>query len=238
MTVPNCPTLKKSPSPIDIDFPGGGEIASMHTTLSKIPSPQEYLLNSLVQAGPGLAPFKPFFEILALTTALADCAQAVPKAIGSMNPGKVFDCIPDVIEKLDSVLKLIPQLSIPISAASMVDAGIEFFSVLVDLLVLLKDKYDELFQWESFAQRVADAALDQLIDCADTDLQAMQDNFRDAAAATGPLFVQVEQFLKEANLDIVIDFENPPVDLPLDDLIDAMKALVDFMREVRRLIPV
>lgn len=238
MTIPPCPALPRSPPAVDIDFPGGGEIASVHTTLSKIPAPHEYLLNSFTQAGPALAPFRPFFDLLALSQAMANCQKAVPKAISELSPDPVLECIPDVIEKLDSVVKLEPHLSVPISAASLVDAAIEFMGVAIDILVLLLDRYDELTNWQTTASRVADAALDKFLDCSEADLDAVKDNMSDGASSIGPLMAIVQQYLEEADLDVIMDFEDPPLDAPVEELVGWLEDSRAILQEARRLIPI
>lgn len=238
MTIPPCPTQPRSPPALDIDFPGGGEIESVHHTLSKIPTAHEYLLNAFTQAGPGLAPFKPFFDLLALSEAMANCQKAVPKAISELSPDPVLDCIPDVIEKLDSVVKLEPHLSVPISAASLVDGAIEFMGVAIDICILLIERYEELTNWQTTASRISDAALDSLLDCADSDLNSIKDNVSDGAKSIGPLLALVQRYLEEADLDVLIDLEDPPLDLPLQDLVDFLKEAREILREARRLIPI
>lgn len=238
MTIPPCPTQPRSPPATDIDFPGGGEIASVHQALTKIPTPAEYLLNAFTQAGPGLAPFKPFFDLLALSEAMSNCQKAVPKAISELSPDPVLDCIPDVLEKLDAVVKLEPHLSVPVSAASLIDAAIEYMGVAIDILVLLLDRYDELTDWKTTASRVGDTVLDSLLDCADADLNSIKDNVRDGASSIGPLMALVQRYLEEADLDVVLDLEDPPLDLPIEELTDFLREMRTLMLEARRLIPI
>ena len=107
-----CPLLTPV-SPIeDICFPGG-------VCLSSIFSPDDYprvsdlVMSQLQQIGPAMAPLKPFFDVLDTALAIFRCIEAIPDAITSLDPTGLIECVPDLVEKINQLLSLIPALTVP-----------------------------------------------------------------------------------------------------------------------------
>jgi hypothetical protein len=93
-----------------IRFPGGAAICFNFPT---IPADNGAAVRGLLaQANAALAPLAPIFTILDAVLAVADCVQGVPEAIIKLDPSKLIECIPNLVEKLAQLAQLVPQLSL------------------------------------------------------------------------------------------------------------------------------
>ena len=99
MSLPICIEIPELPDPISITLPGGVSMES---------------INLLEQLQPALAPLVPLFNIVDTVVALFNCIKAIPEVIGPPpDPTILAACIPELAEKVNALLKLIPQLSLP-----------------------------------------------------------------------------------------------------------------------------
>ncbi len=97
----------------DICFPGGFCLSHVLTSIQSVPSMSEVPLQFMSQLGPAMSFMAPVFNIIDAALAIFKCVEAIPKAIGTLNPGKIIECVPNLVEKINQLLNMIPQLSLP-----------------------------------------------------------------------------------------------------------------------------
>lgn len=100
MAIELCLELPEIPDPFELTLPGG-------ITIERI--------NLLEVIQPILAPLMPLFEIVDTIVAIFNCVKALPDSLGPPpDPTVLAACIPELGEKIAQLLKLLPQLSLPL----------------------------------------------------------------------------------------------------------------------------
>lgn len=129
-----------------------------------------------------MAPLVPVFNIIDTVIALFNCVKAIPDSLGpSPDPTKLAECIPDLAEKASKLLKLIPQLSVPLLVIGIIDCLIDFLQGVKQQLESTIDKLIEIANAATKADELGDAKLHLVVECADENfniqLQAMNESF-------------------------------------------------------------
>ena len=100
MPLPICIEIPEIPDPFSLTLPGGVSIEHIN-------------LMEVIQ--PALTPLVPVFNIIDTVVAVFNCIKAIPDSLGPPpDPTALAACLPDLAEKVDKLLKLIPQLSLPL----------------------------------------------------------------------------------------------------------------------------
>jgi len=108
-----CSALDAIPDLDDICFPGGFCLSHVWDKIDQIPHAADMSLQFYSQIGPAMSFLQPFFNTLDTVLALFRCVQAVPDAITNLDPTELFECVPELVEKINQLLSMIPQLSLP-----------------------------------------------------------------------------------------------------------------------------
>src|ERR1700728_1039406 len=104
--------------PICVELPDIGD--SFAVTLPGGVTIEDYNIMKAIQ--PVLAPLLPVFEIVDVVVALFNCLQAIPHCFGPPpDPSQLVSCLPDLAQKIMKVVEMIPQVSLPITIAHLVD---------------------------------------------------------------------------------------------------------------------
>ena len=106
-----CLELPEIPDPFNLTLPGGAQIEHIN-------------LMEVIQ--PALTPLVPIFDIIDTVVAVFNCIKAIPDTLGPPpDPTVLAACLPDLAEKVAKLLKLIPQLSIPLTIVGLIDLVID-----------------------------------------------------------------------------------------------------------------
>lgn len=108
-----CFNLPDAPTIDDICLPGGLCLSYVWDGIGKVPHAADISMDFFSQIGPALAPFKVVFDVLDTVMAVYRCVKAIPDSITSLNPSELLKCLPALAKLIDTLLKLIPQMSIP-----------------------------------------------------------------------------------------------------------------------------
>lgn len=218
-----------------IRFPGGAEICF---GFPRIPSDDgEALRGLLAQVNTALAPLQPFFNLLDAIIAIFDCVQAIPDAIIQLDPAGLFECAPNMVEKVGKLASLAPQLSLPAMLVDILDLMIRQLTQLVlDLRRLA------LYQAEVIAAGVAAAepgnvALRIAVDCAQNDIDAELVYYGEMNANLNRLIGVIALLLKPFGVDLagglgeIGDIEN------IEATLTPIMKLIDVLTVARKSIP-
>lgn len=107
-----CPTFISGAKGISITLPGGAAMSYQSPTLWA--DSNDVCRGLLGQLQGALVPMKPLFDVIAAVLCLKDIVTAIPDAIEELNPGKVSDTIRECLPRIENLLQLVPQLSVPI----------------------------------------------------------------------------------------------------------------------------
>lgn len=231
--MPNIPTADK------ICLPGGLCLDYMWDSIGKIPHAADVPMDFFSQIGPAMAPLKPFFDLLDTVLSLFRCVTAIPKALVTLNPGELLDCIPALAKAIDQVLKLIPQLSIP----KMV------ISIIRNIATLLRAVSSDLSYVQSQLQRIADM-IDRAAELNDKKLNGFlvcaQDDLEKTTMATAEALRGVGSIVLLVNIMMGL-FGGPEIPCfgelfsgavdNIDEIIDLLSKLAELLDDIADSIP-
>ena len=218
MTIPICIELPESPDPAEITLPGG--IAIQHIDLAQI-----------IQ--PALTPLVPIFNVVDTVVALFNCM----KAVMTLNPKTIAECIPDLAEKIGKLLKLIPQLSLPLMIIGLIDLVIDVLSQTRDELVHLQGRMEQMTRMVARGMELDDQGLLRIAACHEENIKREARNIGKNLASLGRLFGIINLFLGMIGGPQIPDLSSLS-GKPLDEVIEPLDALIDALKVARKAVPI
>ena len=233
-----CQFLTPYTGPADICFPGNFCLSAMRDALMDRPSISDMVLKQLAQVGPAMAPLKPVFDIIDTALAIFRCVTAVPDAITNLDPTELFACVPELVEKINNLLALIPQLSLPRLIRSLLSA----------LAALLRGFADDLDYLKRRMAEIA-AAMDRAADLSDVTwagfLSCAHETCKEQAMTMAEAIKGIGRIILLANLLMSL-FGGPEIPCfsamldnldEIDPVIDALRLLATLIEYIVSLIP-
>lgn len=223
-----CIDLKVTPHELCVTFPGGAEVC---VQIPGVPDPTEVSKQLLAQANAALAPLVPVFNIIDAIIALFNCVKAIPDALGPPpDPSKLADCIPDLAKKIDQLLKLIPQLSIPLLIAGLIDVLLFYLEGLRGQLQAIIAAQLRIAAAATRAAELGNVQLRTVVDCAEASMDAYLQNLNEGMKPLNRLVALLNLFLQLAGLPPIPDLKNLGDDAeaalaPLDAAIESLKTV-------------
>lgn len=209
-----CIDLIAGPGELCIEMPGG--VRMCVTSDIDIGDPAGMVRGLMAQVNAGLAPLAPIFNLIDVLLAIKQCVDATGDAISELNPAKLFECIPNLVEKINQMLKLLPPVSIPFMVKSLLTA----------LIVFLEGLKQDLRAAILAAARAANTALraaelnnirlQAIADCAEASFEIELVNFNESAKPLSRLILVLNVFLELAQL--------PCIQIPLGAITEATEA--------------
>lgn len=222
MPSPVCVHIPPSPPPQRLTLPGG-------VTLEHL----EFL--DVVQ--PALTPLMPFFDLLETVLALFDAVKAVPEAIGPPpDPTALARALQKVAEKIAGLLRLVPQLSLPLTVVGLIDLLVRELGKTRDLLVHLQGRLDATERMVERARQFGDGELARLAACVRSNIEQEAANAGQRLGALGGLVAILNLFTAMIGAPSVPDL-GALSGTTLDTLIAPLDALVQTLRAVRSAVP-
>ena len=232
MPLPNlsemCIALKVSRQELCVTFPGGAEMCVQIPDI--VPDPTEMSKQLLAQANAALAPLVPIFNIIDVVMALFNCVKAIPDSLGPPpDPSKLAECLPDLAKKASKLLKLIPQLSLPLLLVGLIDVLLFYLEGLRGQLKAVIAAQVRIAAAATRAAELGNVQLRTIVDCATANLDAHLQNLNESMAPLNRLVGVINLFMELLGLPKVPDISSLCDDaeaalVPLDAAIDGLKA--------------
>jgi len=223
MALPICIEIPEIPDPFNITLPGG--ISIEHINLMEV-----------IQ--PALTPLVPFFNIIDTIVAIFNCVKAIPDTLGPPpDPTALAACLPDLAEKVNQLLKLIPQLSLPLLIVGIIDLIIDTLNQARTELMHLQQQVQQILGVIDRATDLDDAGLSAIAQCAQANVAQEAANVGKSLAALGKLIGLVNLFLGMVGGPEIPDLSNL-AGRPLDDVVEPLDAIVDVLKTARDAVPV
>jgi hypothetical protein len=210
------------PPPLQLTLPGGVTIEDIN-------------LMQIVQ--PALTPLIPIFDIIDAVVAVFNCVKAIPDSLGPPpDPTVIAACLPDLSKKVSKLLRLIPQLSIPITAVGIIDLLLDALRQARSLLLQLQQQMVQITGTIDRASELEDAGLMAIAQCAQANVAQEAANVGKSLAALGKLIGILNMLLGMIGGPEVPDL-NSLSGRPLDQVIPPLDAIVETLKNVRSAIP-
>jgi hypothetical protein len=224
-----CVELTATPQSLSLTFPGGAEIA-VQVPDGGIPDQMQVGKQLMAQASAAMAPLVPVFNLLDTVLALFKTVKAIPDAITSLSPAKITDALPDLITKASKLLKLIPQLSVPLMIAGLIDALLAFLEGLKGQLQVLVDQQARIQQAEARAAELGNAQLQGVVGCAKHHVEVQMQSLSESAAPVNRLIALVNVFTGLVGLPSLPNLSDLGPDpeaalAPLASVVQTLKAI-------------
>lgn len=225
-----CIDIDVTPGEVCLTFPGGAEMCvTMPDTVP--PSPDKLMRQLFAQANAAMAPLTPIFNIVDAVIAVFDCI----KAITTLDPEKMLNCIPRLAEKVQKLLNLIPQLSIVSLVAGILEILILWLRGMHNQATRARQLLVRVLNAETAARRPGNLALANMLPCALSDLDKLLLWQNEGAKPVNRLIGVVNTFLEIIGLDkftipclgqVVADLESIDLYLKLIGLLEKLLLLV------------
>lgn len=223
MALPICIEIPEIPDPLNLTLPGGVQIERIN-------------LMEVIQ--PALTPLVPIFDIIDTVVAVFNCIKAIPDTLGPPpDPTVLAACLPDLAEKVAKLLKLIPQLSLPLTIIGLIDLVIDTLRQARSLLLHLQQQMQQILGTIDRATSLEDAGLMAIAQCAQANVAQEAANVGKALASLGKLIGLINIFLGILGLPEVPDLSDL-AGRPLDDVIPPLDAIVELLENARAAVPV
>jgi len=221
--LPICIEIPELPDALKITLPGG--VTMEHVNLMEV-----------IQ--PALTPLVPLFNIIDTVVAVFNCIKAIPDTLGPPpDPTAIAACIPELAEKVNALLRLIPQLSLPYTIIGLIDLVIDTLRQARGQLLHLQQQMQQILGAVDRATELGDAGLMAITSCAQANVAQEAANVGKSLASLGKLIGILNIFLGVIGAPEVPDLSNLS-GRPLDEVVPPIDAIVKALQDVRGAIPV
>jgi len=187
---------------------------------------------------PALTPLVPLFDIIDTIVAVFNCIKAIPDTLGPPpDPTVLAACLPDLAEKVAKLLKLIPQLSLPLLIVGLIDLVIDTLRQARSLLLHLQQQIVQILGALDRATNLEDAGLMAIAQCAQANVAQEAANVGKALASLGKLIGLINLFMGMVGGPEIPDLSDL-AGRPLDDVIPPIDALIETLQNARAAVPV
>ena len=223
MALPICLEIDPLPDPFNLTLPGGIQIEHIN-------------LMEVIQ--PALTPLVPIFDIIDTVVAVFNCIKAIPDSLGPPpDPTAIATCLPDLAEKVAKLLKLIPQLSIPLTIIGLIDLVIDTLLKARSEIMHLQQQMQQILGVIDRATDLDDAGLMAIAQCAQANVAQEAANVGKSLGALGKLIGLINLFMGMVGGPEIPDLSNL-AGRPLDDVVPPLDAIVDALKTARDAVPV
>jgi len=190
-----CLEFNVPPPPDDICFPGGFCLSYVQKAIAEIPTSSDMILDFIGQLGPAMAPLAPFFNVLDTVLQIFKCLQAIPKCITELDPGELINCIPDLAEKIDKLMGLIPYLSIPKMVRAIIRTVAALLRGMAADLQHLERELKKMIDAIEDAADLNDVGLNGILVCSQNHLNDSLSAMAQALKAIGRIILLINIFI-------------------------------------------
>ena len=223
MALPICIEIPEIPDPFDITLPGGVTIEHIN-------------LMEIIQ--PALTPLVPFFDLIDTIVAIFNCIKAIPDSLGPPpDPTVLAACLPDLAEKVNKLLRLLPQLCLPLLLVRLLDLLIDALRQARSELMHLQQQRVQILGAVDRATDLDDAGLMAIAQCAQANVAQEAANVGKSLAALGKLIGLINLFMGMVGGPEIPDLSDL-AGRPLDDVIPPIDAIIETLQSARAAVPV
>jgi hypothetical protein len=181
--------------PEDICFPGGFCLSYIQKSISEIPDMTDMIMDFLGQLGPAMAPLAPFFNVLDVVLQIFKCIKAIPDCITQLDPSGLIQCVPDLAEKIDKLMGLIPYLSIPKMVRALIRTIAALLRGIATDLQHLERELKKVIDAIEDAADLHDVNLDGILVCSQNHLNDSMSAMAQALKAIGRIILLINIFI-------------------------------------------
>ncbi len=219
--------VPEAPPPLCVTIPGGVTVCATSgvetgdiATISK---------GALAQLGPALAPMMPIFDVVGALKDAANCIAAIP------DPVEIAKALIELKKKIDRLIGLLPQFSVPKLAKGMLDVIVATLRGLRARLRAMLRQQERILAAQTKASNSPasiGAALAEVLGCATENLNKQLGNEQASLGPLNDLLGLLNTLLGLAGLPTLPTFDNlgalsEAMLTPLDTFIDVLSTFAN-----------
>jgi hypothetical protein len=233
-----CAELPAWSSQKDICFPGGACVSNVITNIQSIPAPSEIILGYMSQLGPAMSFLNPFFMQLDTVLAIFRCIEGITDFATSLDPSGIIECIPELVEKVNNLLNMIPQLSMPRMIIALIETVENLLRFLANDLEYIQFIQQRTTDAIDLGVSMGDNKLGEILACAEANMDAQLQTTAEALKSIGRIIMLLNIFLGLIGGPEIPCFGEVLSDPEqLDSVIDVLRELADLLGILRAAIP-
>lgn len=167
-----CTSIPLPSPPPSINIPHFGALSKAWDSLHSIPKASDLLMKFQDNLALALAPVKRYLELVEVSMSLYNCTKAVPRAIATLNPGPIYDCLKALVKAIGLILSWMP----PLAYVRMYMDLASYLIDLIDEIVALFQEFDSILTEyiETFTEAtlLGDTELISILTCGASDIKA------------------------------------------------------------------
>jgi hypothetical protein len=180
----------------------------------------------------------PFFDLIDTIVAIFNCIKAIPDSLGPPpDPTVLAACLPDLAEKVNKLLRLLPQLCLPLLLVRLLDLLIDALRQARSELMHLQQQMVQILGAVDRATDLDDAGLMAIAQCAQANVAQEAANVGKSLAALGKLIGLINLFMGMVGGPEIPDLSDL-AGRPLDDVIPPIDAIIETLQSARAAVPV
>ncbi len=217
-----CLEIPEIPDPCVALFPGGATLEAPD-------------LLELMQ--PALAPLMPLFDVLEAVVAIKNCIEAIPDAITQVSPQPILDCLPTLAQRVAKLLRLLPQVSLPVLIVQIIDCIAGRLREVRAFLVRLKLQAERLAAVVERAAELDDPNLSGIAACGSERLGVILSNEMKGLVVVGRLLGLLVTLFSLIGVDVDVPDLSALTGAPLDTAIEPLDAILAQLDTLRAAVP-
>jgi len=161
----NCTIVPPWQRPPSIRIPNLGVIEQAWDAISSIPDPAEIMSKFMNTLNLALAPIRKYLQMVEVIIAIKQCVEAVPKAIMTLSPNPIFDCLKALARTIVMIMQDIPPFPYIFMAVDVAGICVDLIDAMIALIERLDAKIAALVNLQNYAAALGDLELIDLANC-------------------------------------------------------------------------
>lgn len=193
MSLKACLQLPEPPPLLKVEIPNFGLLEAARQSLYDLPDASTYLLSLQNSLATSLAPLRRMLETVQVLVSIKDCILAIPKAIGSLSPTPVTNCLKGLRKAFAIITSYVPPFPYLATIEGTADYLIATIDEVFNLFTLLDTKITEQLQVLTDAQALGDLELAAVANCITDEVTPLVLNVFDVLKFATPLLTAIAE---------------------------------------------
>lgn len=190
MTAPLVVTCIDPPAwrrPPSIRIPNQGTVEMAWDSLSSIPDPADLMSKFMNVVNLALASIRKYLQMVEVVVAIKQCIEAVPKAIMTLSPSPIFDCLKTLAKVFTQVMQDFPPFPYIFMAVDVAGICVDLIDAFILLFQRLDAKIAALVNLNNYALGLSDIELVNMSSCAMKDVKLSVQQILDVLKIVKPV---------------------------------------------------
>lgn len=229
-----CVELSLTSREACIRYPVGQELC---VSIPSIPNadPAEIIQMIFGQINAALGPYNNILLILDAVLAIFECVKANVDAIKELNPAPLIQCIPGLVEAINRLLNMLPQVSLPLMIIDIITVLIQYLNTQIAIIERFKARIIALVNAALVAADPRNFRLKGILDCINANFDVQLQSLNEAGKPLNRIIGQVNLLmclLGLPKIPIIGAFEGP-----IDPVLLVLKLFVSLLESLLSIIP-